>query len=143
MSTEENKGFMRRFIEAGNKQDMGAIWESIDPQCHFPGIAPLGFESTFAGYKQFLASFYTALPDAYLDVEEMLAEGDQVWVCYTIRGTHRGPLRNIPATNKQVSNRFLAMYRLANGKMIHADALADDLSLLRQLGALPALGARG
>ncbi len=34
MSTEENKAFMRRFIEIGNKQDMEAIWESIDPQCH-------------------------------------------------------------------------------------------------------------
>jgi steroid delta-isomerase-like uncharacterized protein len=137
MFIEENKAFMRRFIEAGNKQDMEAIWESIDPQFHFPSIAKMGFEPTFAGYKQFLASFYTALPDAYLDVEEMVAEGDQVWVCYTIRGTHRGSLRNIPATNKQVSYRFLAMYRLSNGKIIHADALADDLSLLRQLDALP------
>ncbi len=142
MSTEENKAFMRRFIEIGNKQDMEAIWESIDPQCHLPFIAKLGLEPTFAGYQQFLTSFYTALPDASLDVEEMVAEGDQVWVYYTIRGTHQGPLRNIPATNRQVSYRFLGMYRLANGKIIHVDALADDLSLLRQLGALPAFGTR-
>ncbi len=137
MSTEENKAIVRRFIDAGNRQDMEAIWSYIDPECHLPDMARFGFEPNFEGYKKFLAAFYMALPDAYLHVEGMVAEGDQVWVCYTIRGTHRGPLRGIPATNKPVRYRFMAMYRLANGKIVWADALADDLGLLKQLGALP------
>ena len=67
----------------------------------------------------------------------MVAEEEKVWVSYTIRGTHERLLRNVPATHKQISYSLIAMYRVANGKIVEADFLSDDLSLLRQLGALP------
>jgi steroid delta-isomerase-like uncharacterized protein len=140
MSTEENKAIMRRFIEAGNRQEMATVWSFIDPDCYLPDMVRFGCEPNFAGYQKFLTAFYAALPDAFLDVEDMVAEGDQVWVWYIIRGTHRGPLRGVPATNKQVSYRFIAKYRLEHGRIVFADALADNLSLLQQLDALPSSG---
>ncbi len=97
MSAEENKAFMRRFIEAGNKQDMVTIWECMDPRCHLPNMEHFGLEPTFAGYQRFLAAFYTALPDAFLDAEEMIAEGDQVCVWYTIGRSAR--VRAAPESN--------------------------------------------
>jgi predicted ester cyclase len=66
-----------------------------------------------------------------------VAEGDKLWVRLNIQGTHRGPLRGVPATGKQVSYTQIAMYHLANGKIVHMDTINDDMSLLQQLGAFP------
>jgi predicted ester cyclase len=67
----------------------------------------------------------------------MVVEGEKVWVRFTIRGTHQGLLRNIPATHKQITYSQIAMYRVANGRIVEVYTLTDDISLLRQLGAFP------
>ena len=103
MSTEENKAVIRRFMEAGNKQDMEAIWECIDPQCTFPVLTRFGLAPTFEVYQKFLTSYFQSLPDVHFTIEEMVAEGEQVWARITIRGTHRGPLRNIPSVLRKMS----------------------------------------
>jgi C-1 hydroxylase len=137
MSTEENKVVVRRFIAAFERHDMEALWENFDPRCRFTVLTRFGIEPTFENYKQFITSFAAALPDVHHVIEDMVAEGEKVWVNYTIQGTHEGLLRNVPATHKQVSYSLIAMYRVAGGKIVEADFQSDDLSLLRQLGALP------
>lgn len=52
-------------------------------------------------------------------------------------GTHRGPLRGIPATGKQVRYPIVAMYRVANALITEADFVSDELRMMRQIGALP------
>ena len=137
MSTEENKAIIRRFIIAVEKHDLDAVWGNFDQQCRFSVLTRFGIDPTFENYRRFIASFLEALPDVHHTIEAMVAEGEKVWVSYTIRGTHEGLLRNVPATHKQISYSLIAMYRVANGKIVEADFLSDDLSLLRQLGALP------
>jgi steroid delta-isomerase-like uncharacterized protein len=137
MSTEENKAVIRRLITAFEKHDLDAVWVNFDPQCRFPILTRFGIEPTFENYRRFIASFSEALPDVHHTIEEMVAEEEKVWVNYTIRGTHEGLLRNVPATHKQISYSLMAMYRVAHGKVVEADFQSDDLSLLRQLDALP------
>ena len=137
MSTEENKAVIRRFITAFEKHDLDAVWVNFDSQCRFPVLTRFGIEPTFENYRHFITSFIEALPDVHHTIEEMVAEEERVWVHYTIRGTHEGLLRNVPATHKQISYSLIAMYRVANGKIVEADFQSDDLSLLRQLDALP------
>ena len=137
MSTEENKATIRRFVAALEKHDLDAVWANFDQQCHFPVLTRFGINPTFENYRRFIVSFFEALPDVHHTIEEMVAEGEKVWVSYTIRGTHEGLLRNVPATHKSVSYSLIAMYRVANGKIVEADFLSDDVNLLRQLGAFP------
>jgi len=137
MSAEENKAVIHRFLEAGNKKDMEMVCESLDQQGTFPILTRFGFDPKFENYRNFLISFNAALPDGHLTIEEMVAEEEKVWVRFTIRGTHQGPLRNVPATNKQIIYGGIGMYCVANGKIVEINNLFDDLSLLRQLGALP------
>jgi len=139
MSTDENKAVVRRFLEAGNEKNIAAVVDCFDPQGRFPILARFGVEPTFENYKKFLLSFFAALPDGHLAIEEMVAEGDKVWVRFMIRGTHRGPLRNIPATNNEVRYSGIGMYRVGNGKIIEVNNLFDDLTLLRQLGVITAV----
>ena len=137
MSDEENKAIIRHFVTAVEKHDLDAVWVNFDQQCRFPVLTRFGIEPTFKNYRRFIASFLEAPPDVHHTIEEMVAEGEKVWVSYTISGTHEGLFRNVPATHKQISYSLIGMYRVANGKIVEADFLSDDLSLLRQLGAYP------
>src|ERR1700690_4260887 len=44
-----------------------------------------------------------ALPDLTVEIHDQVAEGDKVTTRKTIRGTHRGELLGVPATNKAVA----------------------------------------
>lgn len=139
MSIEENKDVVRRFAAAYNRHDdVAEILDSIDPRCSLPVLTKFGIEPTFENYGKFTASFLAALPDLHHTIEGMVAEDEKVWVNYTIRGTHEGLFRNVPATHKQISWSLIGMYRVADGMIVEADFQSDDLSLLRQLGVLPA-----
>ncbi len=129
---------VRRFAAAYNRHDVVEVLDSIDPRCSFPVLTKFGIEPTFENYRKFTASFLAALPDLHHTIEGMVAEDEKVWVNYTIRGTHEGLFRNVPATHKHISWSLIAMYRVVNGRIVEADFQSDDLSLLRQLGALPA-----
>lgn len=137
MSTEENKAVIRCFTEAGNRHDLEAGWEYVDPQCRVPALTKFGLDTTSETYKTFLGAYYAALPDVSFTIKAMVAEEENVWVHFIMSGTHEGLLRNIPATHKRVTYSQIAMYRVVNGKIVELDTLTDDATLLRQLGALP------
>lgn len=137
MSIEGNKAVIHRFISEYERHEMESAWKNFDPHCKFPVLRRFGIEPTFENYKVFMTDFLKALPNIHHSMEGMVAEGNNVWVNWTIRGTHEGPLRKIPATYKDITYSVISMYRVANDKIIETDFLADDLSLLRQLGALP------
>jgi steroid delta-isomerase-like uncharacterized protein len=68
----------------------------------------------------------------------MVADGDTVAVRYTMTGTHRGDFAGVPPTGKAVVAQSMAFYRLADGKIVEERAQLDMLSVLEQLGAVPA-----
>lgn len=78
-----------------------------------------------------------AFSDFHNTAEVIVAEGDTVMVRGTQRSTHVGTWRSIPATNKQVSYRFVECYRLEDGKIVEFRILIDSLSFLQQVGAFP------
>ena len=102
-----------------------------------------------AGLAASVASYLKAFPDLYFTVEEMIAQPDptsnsgsghgrvvQVW---TARGTHRGPLLNIPATGRQVEVRGVSVLTYRERKLFRALYLWDLAGLLRDIGLLPEL----
>ncbi|MFE3189902.1 ester cyclase [Nocardia sp. NPDC059240] len=138
MSLEDNKNVIRQFMKVGDVEtrDLQAIWDSFTPDCEFPtlalraGIPNFGVEN----YKTFLLAYFEALPDATFTPDDLVAEGDQVWAHITIRGTHEGDLRGIPATHRPVEYTQLGMYTIRDGKIASARAVFDDVTLLRQIG---------
>lgn len=127
------KDLIRRFITAYEKHDLEAVWRMFDPNGNFLVLRRYGIEPTFENYRSFMARFISAFPDVRHHIEAMVAEGDSVWVNYTITGTHMDNFRNIPATHKSVRYSLIAMYRISDGKITDADFLSDDLNLMKQL----------
>ena len=77
--------------------------------------------------------------DLRVDTDAVVAEGAHVVVCWTTRGTHRGTVRGIAGTGREVAWQEWAHYVLADGRVVEVTFLSDLLSLYQQLGvvALP------
>ena len=79
-------------------------------------------------------------PDFHQTVEDDFAEGDKVVHRWTISGTHQGEFLGIPATGKQVANSGMSIFRIAGGKFVELWVESDNMTLMQQLGVLPAPG---
>ncbi len=92
------------------------------------------------GAKQFVSEGHKAFPDFQFMIEDQIAEGDKVVTRWTCRGTHQGQFQGILPTGKQMTMSGIAIFRIANGKLIEGWTNEDVLGMLQQLGAVPAPG---
>lgn len=123
MSAEDNKAVVRRWIDARNRTDAeGALACWTDNNREWLGAA----------FNRFSAAF----PDIHLAVNEMIAEGDKVVVLWTLTGTHRGAWRGIPATGKAITWNATDTYTISDGRIASLARAADNLVLLKQMGAV-------
>ncbi len=133
MSTEENKAVVRRAIdEVVNKGDLAVVDEILASNYvyHFPTHDIEGPE----GFKEFINAMRTAFPDLHVTIEDLIAEGDTVAACFTMRGTFKGELMGMAPTGKQLVFPEAVIIRFENGKEVEATAYANMLSFNEQLG---------
>ena len=118
-----------------SKGNLEAIDELVAPDFrhHAPFPTPQGRE----GFKQFIAGFRQAFPDAVSTTEDLVVEGDKIAVRYTMRGTHRGEFVGIPATGNQIAVEGISIYRVVDGKIADEWAQPDMLGMMQQLGVAP------
>lgn len=76
-----------------------------------------------------------SFPDWHEHIEDIIAEGDKVAIRFTSRGTHKEEFQGIPPTGKQVTVSEVAIYRIADWKIVEKWGFPDIVGLLRQLGA--------
>ena len=140
MSIDENKRLVRRYAQVWNPGNLGLLDELAAPDIvlSYPALPePVrGIEAL----RQFLAAFHAAFPDGQYVVEEEVAEGDKVVLRWRITGTHRGELLGIPPTGRPVAWGGIAIFTVANGRVVSERGEEDALGLMQQLGLLPAEG---
>ena len=137
MSAEENKALVSRFVEEfWNEGNMSAADEliAVGAEIHMP----TGELVDLDGFKGFAGAFRGSFPDWHSTFEELVAEGDRVAERWTGRGTHRGELQGIPPTGKHVEVPGSVFYRIVGGKIVEFRGQLDMMSLLQQLGVIPA-----
>lgn len=88
--------------------------------------------------KQYVKELREAFPDLHITVEDQVAEGDKVVTRWTATGTHTGLFQGIPPTGKRGHLSGIDIDYVIDGKTVECWTLADNLSLLQQLGVIPA-----
>lgn len=78
-------------------------------------------------------AYFQAFPDLHVSVDEMIAEGDRVFVRSTMTGTHDGEYKGIPPTGRHVSAESAEVFRIADGRIVGYWCLANVAGLMRQL----------
>jgi steroid delta-isomerase-like uncharacterized protein len=135
----ESKAVVRQFYALLDKGDMNGISQLLSDKFvwHIAGVpAPLDKQSSVG----FLQAFRAAFPDMQHSLDPQIAEGDRVATPLTFRGTHRGELQGVPASGKRVEILALNIHRILSGKIAHAESVVDMMSLMQQIGAIPAPG---
>jgi len=133
VSPEDNKAVIRRlYEEVWNLHNPEAADEFVAPDVFTRAMLP-EYQHGVDGYKHLVRWLYTAIPDLHNDIENMIAEGDEVATFVTLSGTHTGPLRDLAPSGKQVSVKHSHWYRLANGKVAETWSVRDDLGMMQQM----------
>ncbi len=124
MSTEENKAFIRRYLDAisGKPKTESVARLFVAEQPLIDHI--LTAEASFPLYR--------------LDPEEMLAEGDLVSLRGMVRGVHNGPFMGFPPTGRPVEFAIFITYKVQDGKIVDHWMLTDNMTMLQQIGMIPA-----
>ena len=78
--------------------------------------------------------FEKLFPKYEIIVDELLAEGDRIFVRSHIKGQHIGETDEIPATQKNIETPFALGYRIQNDKIVDFWAIANEMELFEQLG---------
>jgi predicted ester cyclase len=73
-------------------------------------------------FREFATEVRTTFPDARIEVEEMIAEGDKetarMAMSRTQSGTHQGQFQGIAPTGKRVPVRVMDIFRIAKDKIV-------------------------
>jgi steroid delta-isomerase-like uncharacterized protein len=136
LTAEENKALVHRFFDGvWNHSDYSLIDQFIAPNFiqHFPGAA-----SGREGFRNTVTQTHAAFGQMQVVIDDEIAEADRVVHRWTWNCTQTGAFAGIPATGKKVSFSGMTIVRLAGGQIIEHWATVDTLSLLEQLGAIPA-----
>jgi steroid delta-isomerase-like uncharacterized protein len=137
MSLEQNKAVVVRFLEeAFTRGNLAIIDEQIaaDIAYHTPdGGAVRGS----AGVRQLVTGMRTTFPDLEVTPEDLIAEGDQVVVRFTDRGTHQSEGMGLPPTGRHVRWMGIDIFRIVDGKIAEGWGVSDFHGLMQQFGDIP------
>jgi predicted ester cyclase len=137
MVLQNKEVIVRRFLnEAYNKRNLTIGDELLADDCVFHAL-PKAIQG-IAGWKLYAAAFLTAFPeDLQVTVDDSFTNAEKVAVRWTAQGTHRGPLRGIAPTGKEVKWLGLALYYFSGVKIKEVWGLNDALGMMQQIGAIP------
>jgi len=139
LSIEENVATVRRYWEGFNAHNL-EVWDEVcaaDHVNHDPSLPTP--EADLQTVKQIISGlFFTALPDLRSSEDDLIATGDRVVVRRTFHGTHQGELLGAAPTGKPVTFSGIFIDRLEGGKIAEQWVVFDALSLLQQVGVVPA-----
>jgi predicted ester cyclase len=121
--------------------DEAGLADVVHPDC-VNHEAPPGAAQGLRGMTQSMRMLVAAFSDRRWEIHQAIAEGDTVVLHCTFSGRHTGPFMGLAPTNRPFAFCQVHIVRFQDGKGVEHWAVRDDLSFLRQVGALPSQPAR-
>ncbi len=112
-----NKELARRFTELFSTGDEALADEIFSPDVVVHGTAGDGELHGLDAVNRFVTSYRQAFPDAHSVVEDQIAEDGKVVTRWRARGTHRGQLGPIAATDRRFEMDGVTIERIAGGRI--------------------------
>lgn len=140
LSLEANKAIARRYVEeVWNKAHLDLIPELFADSytIHTMGMdmpaPPAMLEMGITGAR-------TTFPDFHMNIQHMIAYEDRVCVHWVNTGTQDGEFRTpdmeqgYPPSGNKVEFHEIAIFRIAQGKIAESWIVADQVTMLQQIG---------
>ena len=138
MSVERNKETFRRYIEEVWKDENLDIADEVFAEGYLSHQSDgTTLERGPEDVKKFVMEYRNAFSDIENITDDMIGEDDKVVNRWTLRVTHTGEFRGIPATEKRITITGIGIFRFSeDGKVVESWDSLDRLGMLQQLEAL-------
>ena len=134
MALEKNKAIVQSLIDAINKRNL-ALLDSLMAQdfCyHTQSRIIQGLDAI----KQVIKDEVKGVPDLHVIIKDIIAEEDKVWICIEETGTHTCEFRGLAPTHKKIKYAAVAIWRIANSKIVEGWGVYDYLDYYKDLGII-------
>ena len=134
MSNSETMQRTYELISEGDIDGFGELFaDGFIEHDEVPGLAP-----TKGGVLELFRGYRAAFPDFRMEAEEILASGDKTVARVKASGTQDGQFMGMPPSGTFVEVRLIDIMRFDEAGLVCEHwGVADMLSLLQQLGAIP------
>lgn len=123
-STQRVKEYYERVI---NGRDLDAVEEFFAD------------ERMVEGVRRGCFAYFNAFPDLHASLDELITEGDRVFLRSTMTGTHDGDYKGIEPTGRHISTDCAEVFHVKDGKFQGYWCLTNVAGLMRQLTEEPAV----
>jgi steroid delta-isomerase-like uncharacterized protein len=140
---DRNLATVERFFagtHSKNIADVDVIDHTVHARvvCHgFPGIEITDHDS----YKTFFRVFRKSFDDMDWTVHAIVADERYVSVRWEIHATFCGDFAGVEADGRRIGFDGMVLYRMEDGLIAETWLYINEMALLREIGALPALAA--
>jgi steroid delta-isomerase-like uncharacterized protein len=116
------------------KRNMGDFIGKLTDDVEYDGLIHFNTVKGKDEGQKFFKVFTTAFPDAKFDVAGTWGFGDLVVVEQVLKGTQKGPIDKIPASNRSVSVHAVDIFKVKDSKIARAWTYTNTLELASQVG---------
>ena len=126
---------VRRIIEEGfNEGNLETLGELTSPDLvEHQDFGP-AHAAGAAGVKAVVTSLRRAFTDFHLAIDDLVVDGDTVWLRMTATGVNEGSFMGHPPTGRAFQIQVFDVIRLEDGLMVEHWGVPDRLAVLLQLG---------
>jgi steroid delta-isomerase-like uncharacterized protein len=139
--TMSTRGAFERGTDTFNAHDINGFAEVLADDVVFEAPGGMRGEGKQA-CAEFFGSWFSAFPDAHVDVHTVHIIDDVAVEEGTFTGTHDGvlhtPTGDLPPTGRSVAVGYIQVLRFREGKHVSFHLMFDRLAMLEQLGLVPA-----
>jgi steroid delta-isomerase-like uncharacterized protein len=127
-----NEAVVRRFFKLMDEHRFDDLEMILAPNLRFHfGEATMSRRDLVS----MIRGFYDAFPDWQHRVEDVFSSGSRVVARAANRATHRGNFQGIRATGRTISIGQIAIYEVADGRIVEAWEQGDVAGLMAQISA--------
>lgn len=130
---------MRRMFEAFERGDASVVDELCSPDLveHQFGLAGRGAQA-IENVKAGIRDVHGSVPDMAFTIEDVVEDGDRIWVRVVGRGTASGPFFG-PPSGRPVELTVIDVARIVDGRIVEHWGVPDRFALLAHTGVLDRL----
>lgn len=135
--SEQNKKIVHKFMEeCWNQGNVNKASELLAEQVRMHDPVFPNLTGGIQNLKNHIEGTRRAFPDLRFNIDDTIAERNEVVIHWTATGTHRGPFLGMQPTNRKVTVNGTSIYRLEGGKIAETHANWDLATMMAQLGVV-------
>jgi len=135
-STEvRNKNSLVAFIDKGwNEKDLASI-NNYFSNAFIRNVNNVKVASDREELAAHMQVYFTGFPDLTIEMDNIVSEGNQIYLSWTLNGTNTGQFGDLSATGKRIKISGMSLIDFnEEGKIIQDKVFYNELSLLQQMG---------